>query len=290
VALYALLAVSVFTTVYDPLPNLTIGVDVALLALPSLGLGLATGRFSAAAVPFLVLAPWALAGDDGSNAFAYRLPALAIGLLALASAVLVLTGVLLRTSRRPITAWLGVAFLLFSALPLLWAGYRQLVPLDKDGDLVVADAFHGGFKELMLGDHRSSAIIKLGLASPSRSDLIAPVGEDFDHIGGPPFIATPGSTHEVLRYPATSVLLSDDRVYGFVITHEDAETAGGVGVGDNLGLAEEKYAGLDCGIARAGEYRTFPYCGGRVDAMTWIWFGQDPIRSIVLTSSELGPE
>jgi hypothetical protein len=72
-----------------------------------------------------------------------------------------------------------------------------------------------------------------------------------------------------------------------VITDPQAETEG-VGVGDNLGLAEDRFPSLDCGVARADEYRTFPYCGGRVGPRRWIWFGQDPIRSIVLTSSELG--
>jgi hypothetical protein len=256
-----------------------------VLALPSLGLGLTVGRFSAAIVPFLVLAPWALAGDDGSNAFAYRLPTLAIGILALASAVLVLTGVLLRTARRPLPQWVGASFLIIGVLPLIWAGFRQAQPLDERGELVV-DA---GFRGVVLDTSRARALELLG-PSLGEGESIAPLGEDFDGIGGPPFVATPGSGHETLRYRDVSVLVSDGRVYGLVITDDEAETIEGVGVGDNLGLTEDRYPDLDCGIARAGEYRTFPYCGGRLGPGRWIWFGQDPVRSIVLTTSELGPD
>jgi hypothetical protein len=286
VALYALLAGSAFTTVYDPLPDLPLAVDLATLALPSLGLGLAVGRFWPVALPFLLAIPYALADDDGSNAFAYRLPALAIGVFALAAAVLVLTGVLLRTGRRPPPASVGAALMLLGAVPLAWAGYRQLRPLDESGEVLIADD-PGSFRAVRLGAPRVRVIAELGSSTGSRGSSIAPIGEDFDHIGGPPFIATPGSRHETLRYRDTSVLLADDRVYGFVITDEDAETTAGVGVGDSLEVARDAYPSLDCGIARAGEYRTFPYCGGSLGLGRWIWFGQDPIRSIVLASTEL---
>jgi hypothetical protein len=282
-----LLAASAFTTVYDPLPDLPLGIDLVTLALPNLGLGLALGRFWAAAVPLLVAAPYALAGDDGSNAFSYRLPTLAIGVFALAAAVLVLTGALIRTGRYRPPAHVGAALLLLGSAPLAWAGYRHVRPLDGSGDLLIRE-LPGSFGRIGLDYSRSTVIGELGIPATRRGSSIAPLGEDFEHIGGPPFIATPGSTHESLRYRKTTVLLSDDRVYGLVITNEEAETAQGVGVGDNLGVVEDAYPSLDCGTARAAKYRTFPYCGGSLDGR-WIWFGQDPIRSIVLTTTELGP-
>ena len=280
-----LLAGSAFTTVYDPLPDLPLMLDLAALALPSLGLGLAVGRFWAGALPFLVAAPYALAGDDGSNAFSYKLPAPAIGVFALAAAVLALTGVLLRTGRPRPPAYVGAALLLAGTVPLVWACYRQLRPLDERGDRVIGASFRG----VALGASRGAVVEALGLPPRRSSESIAPLGEDFDEIGGPPFIATPGSTHESLRYRSATVLLSDDRVYGVVITDGEAETAEGVGVGDNLGVAEDEYPGLDCGIARPGTYRTFPYCGGSLGPGRWIWFGQDPIRSITVATTSLDP-
>jgi hypothetical protein len=278
--------VSAFTTVYDPLPDLPIGIDLAALVLPSLGLGFAVGRYWAPGVPLLVAAPYALAGDDGSNAFSYRLPALAIGVIALSAAVLVLTGVLLRTGWYRPPAYVGAALLVLGAVPLAWAGYRQLRPLDEAGDVVVGTGYRGA----ALGSARAAVVEALGPPPPgSHGSSIAPLGDDFEHIGGPPFIATPGLSHETLRYPDLSVLISDDRVYGLMLTDPEAETAEGVGVGDSLELAEDRYSGVDCGTARAGEYRTFPYCGGRLGPSRWIWFGQDPIRSIVVTTTELGP-
>jgi hypothetical protein len=283
-----LLGVSAFTTLYDPLPDLPLAVDLAALALPSLGLGLAAARWWAVALPFLVAAPYALAGDDGTNAFAYRLPAPALGVLALTVAVLVLTGVLIQTGRHTPPAWVGAALLVLGAVPLIWAGYRQVRPLDDSGSRALfVDEGAGAYRGIAFGESREVVMRSLG---PTRASArsIAPVGEDFDEIGGPPFIDTPGVMHEVLRYAETTVLLTENGVYGYVITADAAETLAGVGIGDNLGVAEDRYDGLECGIARAGDYRTFPYCGGMLGAGRWIWFGQDPIRSIVLTKTELG--
>jgi hypothetical protein len=284
--LYALLAVSAFTTVYDPLPDLPLAVDLAALVLASLGLGLAVGRFWVVALPFLVAAPYALAGDDGSNAFAYRLPGRGLGILALTAAILVLTGVLLRTGRLRPSAWVGAALLALAAIPLVWAGYRQLRPLDEPGTRPITTSFRG----VSLEDTRGQATAALGAAPASSGSSIAPLGEDFAEIGGPPFVATPGSTIQSFRYRGTTVLVSDDRVYGILTTDDEAETAEGVGVGDNLEIAEDAYPNLECGVASATEYRTFPYCGGRLAPGRWIWFGQDPIRSIVVATTEVGPD
>jgi hypothetical protein len=253
---------------------------------PSLGLGLAVGRFWAAAVPLLVAAPYALAGDDGSNAFAYRLPARGLGIFALTAAVLVLTGVLLRTGRLRPSAWVGAALLALGAIPLVWAGYRQLSPLDEPGTRLMTTSFRG----VSLEDTRAEVAAALGPAPASRGSSIAPLGEDFAEIGGPPFVATSGSTLQSLRYRGTTVLVSDDRVYGILTTDAEAETAEGVGVGDNLEVAEDAYPNVECGVASATEYRTFPYCGGRLAPGRWIWFGQDPIRSILVATTEVAPD
>jgi hypothetical protein len=272
------------------LPNLPIGIDLAALALPSVGLGLAARRYWAAAVPLAVAVPFALAGDDGSNAFAYRLPALAMGILALAAAVLVLTGVLLGTSRYRPPVYAGSALLVLGAVPLLWASYRHLRPVDEPGSrALLVDVGAAAFRGIAFGESRELVMRKLGPIRES-GGTIAPIGERFEDIGAPPYIDTPGVTHEVFRYPATTVLLTENGVYGFVITADDAETFAGVGIGDNLALAEDRYGDLECGIARAGDYRTFPYCGGMVGSGRWVWFGQDPIRSITVTRTELGPD
>jgi hypothetical protein len=260
-----------------------------LLALPSLGLGLAAGHWWTVALPLLIAAPYALAGEDGSNAFAYRLPAPAIAVLALAAAVLVLTAVLIQTGRHALPAWVGAALLLAGCVPLAWTTYRHLRPLDEAGDLLVGDEARS-FRGVALGDSRRRVTEELG--APLRGDggTIAPVGEDFDDIGGPPFIATPGTTHESLRYRDLTVLLSNGRVYGLLVTNPQADTTQGVGIGDNLALAEDRYSSLDCGIAEADDYRRFPYCSGRLARDRWIWFGQDPIRSIVVATAEVGAE
>ena len=49
------------------------------------------------------------------------------------------------------------------------------------------------------------------------------------------------------------------------------------------------YPDLHCGTANEGtEYITFPYCGGRIAPQRYVWFGEDPIRSISLSVTPLG--
>jgi hypothetical protein len=204
--------------------------------------------------------------------------------------VLVLTGVLIQTGRYAPPSWIGPAILLVGGVPLVWAGLRQLRPLDDSGSRALfIEEGAGAYRGMAIGESREVVMRALGRTRPSTGS-IAPLGQDFDEIGGPPFIATPGVTHEVLRYADTTVLLTENGVYGYVITADDAETVAGVGIGDNLGVVEDRYQDLECGIARAGEYRTFPYCGGMLGSGRWIWFGQDPIRSIVVTRTALGPD
>ena len=73
--------------------------------------------------------------------------------------------------------------------------------------------------------------------------------------------------------------------YALSIWERGARTRAGVGLGDPLSLARERYGELDCGVRNEGtEYVPYPYCRARI-AGHWIWFGQDPIASITLTST-----
>ncbi len=297
VVAYGLLAASVFTSVYDPLPDFPIGLSLALLVLPQLALGLAAPRWWAVPLPICVALPWAIAGDTG-NAFSARLSALEALAVATLAAAVVMAGVLVATSpdthlgrlrgRWPVVAG---CVLLVSFVPLGWAALRAVEPVDeRPADPLTIDEVRGAVGATGLGHSVSAVTSAFGAARPSPSAPVAPLGERFDEIAAPAFIATPGETHSVLRYRGVSFLISDAGVYAVILTAGRAETAAGIGIGDNLEVARDAHPELDCAIGETVDERTFPYCSGRLSNGRYAWFGDDPIRSIVLATTELSAD
>jgi hypothetical protein len=92
-----------------------------------------------------------------------------------------------------------------------------------------------------------------------------------------------------MRYDDVTVDVAPDKgAYAFFVWRPGTRTTGGVRIGDRLESAERRYRGFHCGIRnRDSEYTPYPYCTGRVGE-TYVWFGQDPIRSITISSTPLG--
>ena len=294
-AVYVTLAFSVFTSVYDPLPDVPLAAAVALLALPSVGLGLVIGQWWAVALPALLALPWAIRGGDDDNALAYDLSPLDVVGLGAIGAVLAVAGVLAATAERsrPRNAFAvgGAALVAVALVPLAWAIFRSLSPVDeRPARPLPVDVRAGSAGGAGLGDDTSAVRGAWGAGRASPTAPIAPLGEDFDSLAAPLFIETPGESHAVLRYRGASFLISDGRVYAVVVAARDAETVDGVGVGDSLELARDAYPALDCRTATRPDGRTFPYCTGRIAARRYAWFGDDPIRSITVAATKLAAD
>jgi hypothetical protein len=90
----------------------------------------------------------------------------------------------------------------------------------------------------------------------------------------------------ILRYPDVVVIFKGRQGVGaFVLVEPEAETSGGIAIGDPLNQAKSAYPSLRCGIVNEGtEYVRYPACTGRIAASRHIWFGGDPIRSIALST------
>ena len=160
------------------------------------------------------------------------------------------------------------------------------------------DELRGTYRGVAIGDSTQEMRRRLGAPAPlAKADEcdLCPVGTDYYDIGPPTSIAPPsrkpGPEHEGEgdgRYRDVAVLIDHRHVFGFVITAEGAQTRRGVGIGDDLHLASRRYRTVRCGTANEGsEYPNFPFCSGRVARRRYIWFGQDPIRSITLTTTRL---
>ena len=117
-----------------------------------------------------------------------------------------------------------------------------------------------------------------------QNEPISPRKEDFVDIGGPTVIA--GACGTTLRYDHVTFLVCDGRVTGFIVAQSGARTERGVAIGDNADKAASRYPELTCGQAPF-EGGSYPYCGGRIAAHRWVWFGRDPVRSITVTTAPL---
>jgi hypothetical protein len=61
-----------------------------------------------------------------------------------------------------------------------------------------------------------------------------------------------------------------------------------VRIGDPLKTSVRRHPGLRCRIRnRNSEYIPYPYCKGKLGE-TYVWFGQDPIKSITISTTPMG--
>lgn len=154
---------------------------------------------------------------------------------------------------------------------------------------VLVDPVAGTLQGVKLGSNENAVVARMGDAPPWNGDQsVAPLEEDWDEIGGPSAMSITGKPN-VLRYPHTTVELEDDRVIAITTAEKGATTPAGIGVGDDLGSVRSAYPALRCWDAPyGGGHGTYPVCSGRLESRRWLWFGQDPIRSIAIASRRLG--
>jgi hypothetical protein len=178
-----------------------------------------------------------------------------------------------------------------AALVALGLAFFVLRDDEEDGrpaTPITIDPVAGAFAGVRLGDTRAQAEARLGRAPPWNGDQsVEPLEEDWNEIGAPSHMDLSGTPY-VLRYPHTTVELENGRVIAIVTAERGARTPTGIGVGDGIEAVRENYPALRCWDAAYEGFGTYPVCSGRVKAKRWLWFGQDPIRSIAIASRRLG--
>jgi hypothetical protein len=98
------------------------------------------------------------------------------------------------------------------------------------------------------------------------------------HFGlGPPFY----------RYERVSFFAEGGRIVGFMVVAE-AQTASAIATGDDLDRVREVYPHARCGEAPRGEYGHYPACVVRLGPRRVVWFGGDPVSTIMVGMRELG--
>jgi hypothetical protein len=158
---------------------------------------------------------------------------------------------------------------------------------------VVVDERSGAVGGVRLGDGPAEIRRELGPGTDGR--MLRRVPEDLgtEELGLPwtldPLPGVERTRVLTMRRDGMSLLVAPrSGAYAISVWLSGARTKEGVAVGDDLEAASETYSGLRCGIRNRGtEYVEYPYCKGRL-GKTYLWFGQDPIRSITVASTGLG--
>jgi hypothetical protein len=160
-----------------------------------------------------------------------------------------------------------------------------------------------------LGDSRArlERTFGPGKDTTDTGGVAVPRGADHDAIGSPnsygfprpcrrrPAGGSPSPRSQgllSLSYSYVAFELCDGRVYEFVTTGAGARTVEGVAIGRSLRAAKRAYPRLRCGTSTGDSTDPptplYPYCSGRVGPDRYLWFGQNPIRSIAIASVRLG--
>ena len=151
---------------------------------------------------------------------------------------------------------------------------RSVVPVDEK---------RGQVEELPLGI--SDADLRRALGRGKTTGGLYP-----DDVGVPFATAAPPGLEgapRFRRYEDRSFLLGPDGAFAIYVWSPDARSARGVAVGDELREVNKRYRSARCFRTGDREFGTAPTCVVRV-GKRYLAFGEDPIKSITLTSVPVG--
>ena len=91
------------------------------------------------------------------------------------------------------------------------------------------------------------------------------------------------------RYYDVAFDFSGVELGAFTVVEPGAVTARGIEIGDELEAAGAAYPELECGTVNEDtEYEPYPACSGKLAPARYVWFGGDPIKSVAISTHELG--
>ena len=269
----------------DPWDPLAGALGFAAVAAAAFGVGLVAGSWKAplAALLFVPLAPLNRA-EEPALYISIGIPALIF-----AAAVVIALGVGVRKlfdarrrseferRLRHAGACLSVAAIIATG----WGVYLDHRVVDRSPRHPrLVDDSRGTFGRIRLGMSIERVRRLLGPGKPGNPDWApAPVGMDPNALSGP------GSMRDYreLRYRDLVVFARKGIVRGFVTTARDAQTQSGVGIGDSLAVAEQRYGDINCSGVLTGSDSSNPSYRGCQRPLAGggaIWFGGDPIDSL----------
>jgi hypothetical protein len=200
---------------------------------------------------------------------------------------------------------LAVAALAVAAAVLLAIALASFDGMDDGPPVASIDEARGTYRAVGVGDDAAAVRRIFGqrpFANLDREPAI-PTNAQINETGGPAVInlrcKPTGRLREgrprlaVLRYDEVAFFLCDDRVFAWIVIASDARTARGVSVGDDLEKVPTLYPALHCDEAPSGDLGSYPYCAGAIRSQRGaprlhVWFGDDPIASITISTTRYG--
>lgn len=162
--------------------------------------------------------------------------------------------------------------------------------------IVRVDERNGSVQGVSLGDSLAEVKRRLrgGIEADVRTSRTLPLVGEHEELGlpwviDPPRDGIPVERFGLLRYRHLSISFAPPTgAYVMKIAIPGARTRAGVGIGDRLDAARGAYPDMRCDVQnRNSECVAYPYCTTKLKDGLYIWFGQDPIRSITLSSTPL---
>jgi hypothetical protein len=148
----------------------------------------------------------------------------------------------------------------------------------------------GTYRGVGIGSTRKEARRVLGRVESGPTDPLAPIGPDVPDVGQPLSPQEPRDSGEIAIWRFEDAVMAAGRGRAWLVTvaTKDAVTREGVGVGSDLEDVRAAYPDADCDTANEGtEYRQFDYCTLRVAPDRYLWFGEDPVRSVTVSRAPL---
>jgi hypothetical protein len=195
-------------------------------------------------------------------------------------------------NRQAVAVGIALAFVLAGSVYLMLRDGGESEAAPRSARII--DEGRGTYRGVGIGD--SAQEVRHVLGPTEFADLyhepMSPLGApSFAKVGGATVIRNPGllGSPELLRYRDVSFMLMDGKVFALMTTDFGAATRQGVAIGHDLDAADERYEGLNCEVTEIGDFgETLPFCAGVLAPERHVWFGEDPIRSITITTTSFG--
>jgi len=104
----------------------------------------------------------------------------------------------------------------------------------------------------------------------------------------PPRRPSPSYKRRIVGMTYEDVGFSVERragVFVIAILADGSRTSKGVGLGSTGQEVKAAYPGLECGSSNArAEEAPRPFCSGRVATGIHVWFGEDPVKSVLIAT------
>ena len=274
--------------------------EFALGIAASAAFGYAVGRWWAPVAGVLVIPSVLLLEADWANASGLPLELSELDVLSLlvaapALAIPIALGVGLRVliERRmwtrpkvgPLLGVVGVAALGAVTAGSLYVQMRTRLATDVTPDSPeTADVASGSFRDFRIGDRTSELPRDGGLPVIGGRPQTAVPSLDRTQEG---FFQPPARYDPYYRSDDLTVYSNQqDRISGFITVAPNAETDRGLGLGDGLKLAQERYPNLKCERLNDAEGRAYGQtsCAGQVADDRYLWVGGNPIEALAVTT------